>query len=99
MEPDGHAAPGLGVLHDLDDLLQGHGRAVVHRAALLLVVEQGGVDQGAGVDDHVGLPQQLRPPHRDQILRSGARADKMYHGFNLLCPVEGQQGLRAGCLS
>ena len=79
VEPDGGLALPLGLLHDGEHLLQGHGRAVVHGAALLAALQQGRVHQGTGIDDHVGLSQQPGAPQGDEIRCAGTGADKVYH--------------------
>ena len=70
-------------LHDGQDLLQGHLRAVVDGAVRFAQLQQRRIHQTAGVDDHVRRFQKLRPPEGDEVRRTGPRSHEMNHNLLL----------------
>ena len=84
VEADGRLSFQLPLSHDVQHLFQGHLGAVIEGAVRLAQLQQGGIDQTAGVDHHVRLFQQLRAPQGDEIRGPRPRAHKMYHPFTPL---------------
>ena len=66
-------------LHSLQYLLQGHLGAVINGAVRPAQLQQGGIHQTTGVDYHVRLSEQLRPPEGDQVRGSRPRPYKVDH--------------------
>ena len=66
-------------LHSLQYLLQGHLGAVINGAVRTAQLQQGGIHQTAGVNHHIRLSEQFRPPESDQVRGSRPRPYKVDH--------------------
>ena len=81
MQPHCGLTRGLGRLDDIQHLLKRHPGAVMQLAVRTSIIKQRGVDQRAGVNDDIGLPEQAGAADGDEVGCAATGTDKMYQAY------------------